>query len=95
VLTPAEEHRILRTWNRTAAPVPGLTLPELFSVQAARTPDRVALWDGAETLTFAELDRRSARLARLLVAHGAGPERIVAIARTCRWTPATRRRTSR
>ena len=55
-------------------------MPELFAVQAARTPDRVALSDDAESLTFAELDRRSARLARLLAAHGAGPERIVAIA---------------
>src|SRR5699024_6098378 len=43
------------------------------------TPDAIALYfEGAE-LTYAELDRRSNRLARHLIALGAGPDRAVAI----------------
>ena len=48
--------------------------------QARRTPDRVALVAGSERLTFAELNARANRLARLLVARGAGPERRVVVA---------------
>ncbi|MFE0176133.1 amino acid adenylation domain-containing protein, partial [Streptomyces sp. NPDC059002] len=35
---------------------------------------------GAEQLTYAQLERRADRLARLLVEHGVGPERVVALA---------------
>ncbi|MFC4950495.1 amino acid adenylation domain-containing protein [Pseudonocardia sp. GCM10023141] len=62
--------------STTAAP----TLPELFAARAGRNPDATAVLDGERTLTYGELDRRAARLARRLVAAGAGPERIVAIA---------------
>ncbi|NNG89885.1 amino acid adenylation domain-containing protein, partial [Streptomyces cacaoi] len=72
-----------------ARPVTG-TLPELFARQAARTPRRVAVTDpgspedqpadDAEELTYAELNARANRLARHLIALGAGPERLVALA---------------
>ncbi|ACZ86404.1 non-ribosomal peptide synthase/polyketide synthase [Streptosporangium roseum] len=82
ILGPAELHTILRTWNGTALPAaPGTpaTVPALFEAQAAATPDAVALVSGPVTWTFAELNERANRLARLLAEHGAGPERIVAL----------------
>ncbi|MEU1295849.1 amino acid adenylation domain-containing protein [Streptomyces sp. NPDC005840] len=45
---------------------------------AARSGD-IAVRCGAHALSFAELSRDSARLARLLRAHGVGPERTVAV----------------
>ena len=79
-LTEAERETVLHTWNDTALDVPATTYPALFAVQARRTPDRLALVCGADRLTFAELDARANRLAHRLVADGAGPERVVAVA---------------
>ncbi|WP_187764665.1 amino acid adenylation domain-containing protein [Saccharopolyspora spinosa] len=62
---------------------PGLqhaALPELFEVHAVAHPEAVAVSFGAERLTYGELNERANRLARLLIARGAGPERLVALA---------------
>ncbi|MEU5092044.1 non-ribosomal peptide synthase/polyketide synthase [Streptomyces sp. NPDC021356] len=76
----ADEHRLLvDEWNATDHPVPTGTLPELFQAQAARTPHATAVVFEDTRLTYAELDERADRLARLLAAHGAGPERCVAV----------------
>ncbi|KWT61107.1 hypothetical protein ADL21_14980 [Streptomyces albus subsp. albus] len=79
LLGPAERHRVLVEWNDTAHPVPATTLPGLFEEQAARTPDAVATVFRGTALTFAELNERANRLARVLVAHGAAPERLVGL----------------
>ncbi|OLF16235.1 non-ribosomal peptide synthetase [Actinophytocola xanthii] len=79
-LAGSERETVLETWNDTAHEVPATTYPALFAAQAARTPDRLALVCGDERLTFAELDRRANRLAHRLLAAGAGPERVVAVA---------------
>ncbi|WP_157846668.1 non-ribosomal peptide synthetase, partial [Kitasatospora aureofaciens] len=79
ILDAAERHRISVEWNDTAVDLPAATLPELFAAQAARTPDATALAFGDESLSYAELDARAERLARLLVTRGAGPERTVAL----------------
>jgi amino acid adenylation domain-containing protein/non-ribosomal peptide synthase protein (TIGR01720 family) len=80
LLTAVERHRMLVEWNDTARELPKATLPELFAAQVARTPGQVALTDGVQQLTYAELDAAANRLAHLLIAHGAGRERIVAVA---------------
>lgn len=54
-------------------------LHELFERQADLTPEAPALICGDEILSYAELDRRSNRLARYLVLHGAGPGKFVGI----------------
>ncbi|MGH8931557.1 MAG: amino acid adenylation domain-containing protein [Egibacteraceae bacterium] len=80
ILTPGERHNLLHVWNDTERAVPDLTVAELLGAQAKRTPDAVALVSGEATLTYAELSTRVNRLARMLIARGAGPERIVALA---------------
>ncbi|NED90196.1 amino acid adenylation domain-containing protein, partial [Streptomyces sp. SID11233] len=54
--------------------------PELLAAQVAESPDALAVTDGRTRLTFAELDRRTEELARVLAAHGAAPEQTVALA---------------
>ncbi|WP_455431705.1 non-ribosomal peptide synthase/polyketide synthase [Streptomyces griseosporeus] len=78
LLAPAVAEELLHEVNDTAGDVPG-ALVELFEQQAAATPDAVALC-AEETLTYAELDARANRLARLLAARGVGTERLVGVA---------------
>ncbi|MGK5632056.1 amino acid adenylation domain-containing protein, partial [Streptomyces sp. URMC 123] len=59
---------------------PATTLPEVFARQAALYPDHTAVVCDDDELTYRELDERSNRLARLLVARGVGPEDRVALA---------------
>ncbi|WP_285366263.1 non-ribosomal peptide synthetase [Streptomyces sp. CWNU-1] len=59
--------------------VPDSTVDELFGAQARATPEATALVFDDERLTYAELDERANRLARALIARGAGPERVVAL----------------
>ncbi|MDX3188142.1 amino acid adenylation domain-containing protein [Streptomyces sp. MN03-5084-2B] len=80
VLTTAERDGLERTWSGVTGDVPAVTVPELFAAQVARTPGHPALVFGDEELTYAELDAVSNRLARVLAARGAGPERVVALA---------------
>ena len=54
------------------------TLPELFARRVAAAPERTAVECDDESLTFAELDERSTRWARLLTEQGVGPETVVA-----------------
>ncbi|MCW7941728.1 hypothetical protein AAW14_05165, partial [Streptomyces hygroscopicus] len=78
VLGADERHRMLTEWNATEAPVPDATVVELFEAQVGRTPDAVALVQGDVELSYAELDARANRLARLLVGRAIGPESVVA-----------------
>ncbi|MFJ2746348.1 amino acid adenylation domain-containing protein, partial [Streptomyces sp. NPDC087440] len=80
VLSPEERRRIVEEWNSTDTPVRQAPLPVLFEAQVARTPDATAVVHGDVELTYAELNARSNRLARLLVERGAGPETLVALA---------------
>ncbi|WP_371476527.1 amino acid adenylation domain-containing protein [Kitasatospora sp. NBC_00315] len=80
VLDPAERRRVLTDWNDTARDTQTVPVPELFAAQVARTPDAPAVTCGDTTLSYAELDARSDRLAAALTAWGAGPETLVGIA---------------
>ncbi|MEW5926223.1 MAG: amino acid adenylation domain-containing protein [Gemmatimonadota bacterium] len=80
LLSPAERARVLEEWNATGRAYPAdACVHDLFAAQAARTPDAVAVsWRGEPT-TYAELDRRSARLANALRRRGVGPESRVGV----------------
>ncbi|MFS7878067.1 amino acid adenylation domain-containing protein, partial [Streptomyces asiaticus] len=80
VLSAAERERVLVEWNDTARPLPARRVHELYAAQAARTPSAVAVVSGGVELTYAQLEARANRLAALLTARGAGPERLVAVA---------------
>ncbi|WP_078326599.1 non-ribosomal peptide synthetase, partial [Mycobacteroides salmoniphilum] len=57
----------------------GVTIPELFSAQVARTADAVALSCRDRSWTYAAVERDSNRLAHFLIGLGAGPGRCVAV----------------
>ena len=74
-----QRRQILVEWNGGATPDTGArTVAALFEEQGARTPGAPAVL-GDERLTYAELDARAERLARLLAELGAGPDRLVAL----------------
>jgi amino acid adenylation domain-containing protein len=77
-LATAEEMSRLAAWGHGAdEPVAPGTLHGMIAAQAARTPDAPALaWPGGE-LTYAEMEARTAKLARRLRALGVGPETVV------------------
>ncbi|MFR9728838.1 amino acid adenylation domain-containing protein [Saccharopolyspora sp. MS10] len=63
-----------------ARPEPAGVLGELVEHHAAERPDAEAVTSGEDRLTYAELNTGANRLARLLVARGAGRGRLVALA---------------
>lgn len=74
------ERAALASWAGTPTAAEHGTLPELFEAQVALTPSATALICGDVTLSYAELNGLANRLARDLVARGAGPESLVALA---------------
>ncbi|MEV0911040.1 amino acid adenylation domain-containing protein [Streptomyces hokutonensis] len=82
ILAPEEREELLGRWSRSelrAEPV-AATLPGLFETWAARQGGQPAIVSADTGLSYAELDARANRLAREMVAHGAGPGRLVALA---------------
>ncbi|WP_190127169.1 non-ribosomal peptide synthetase, partial [Streptomyces inusitatus] len=79
VLDEVERSRVVSEWNDTAQQVdPGLVL-DFFGARVASAPDVPAVRSGADVLSYGELDVRSNRLARYLVAAGVGRERVVGL----------------
>ncbi|MFJ3102350.1 amino acid adenylation domain-containing protein [Streptomyces sp. NPDC086835] len=88
---PIGDHDILTEAERGTLLAPPVAAPqepslhEAFARRVRRTPDAVALVLGSrsgavERLTYADLDARVERIARLVAAHGAAPEKFVALA---------------
>ncbi|MFD4672027.1 amino acid adenylation domain-containing protein [Lentzea sp. NPDC058450] len=78
-LDERERSQLLVEWNGREHSSVAETLPELFEARVRAMPDAVAVTDGATSLTYAELNSAANRLARRLVAEGAGPGRFVAL----------------
>ncbi|NEA98887.1 SDR family oxidoreductase [Streptomyces sp. SID13726] len=80
LLLPDEDPAYTSLVPEPGGAAPDATLPARFEAQAARNPEATAVTHTGADLTYAELDARANRLARLLIAHGAGPGRTVATA---------------
>ncbi|MBL1104055.1 non-ribosomal peptide synthase/polyketide synthase [Streptomyces sp. 5-8] len=80
LMSGEEVRRVVHDWNTPAHhTVDDTPYPALFERRAARTPDALALVAGGERLDYATLNSRANRLAHHLIAHGAGPEHLVAL----------------
>ncbi|WP_036505587.1 non-ribosomal peptide synthetase, partial [Nocardia aobensis] len=76
----AEQRTVLGELAGREGTATAATLADLVTRQAAFSASDVAVDDGTTALTYRQLDERSNRLARRLIALGAGPDTLVAIA---------------
>jgi len=79
LLLPEEQRQALHDWNGTAADRPAACLHELIAAQADRTPDAKAVTFLDQSLTYADLLRRTRRIAQHLQALGIRPEDRVGV----------------
>jgi amino acid adenylation domain-containing protein len=79
VLGDEQRQQILGDWNDTATDRPAATLPALFEAHVASSPQALAVAFEGVAVSYAELNERANRLARLLAARGVGPESVVAV----------------
>ncbi|GGM50627.1 hypothetical protein GCM10012275_21840 [Longimycelium tulufanense] len=80
LLLSGERAALAADWEATRNHLPDETVADMLATQAARTPEATALVFGERVLSYAELDAEINRLARVLLARGAAPERVVALA---------------
>ncbi|HEX8273687.1 MAG TPA: amino acid adenylation domain-containing protein [Longimicrobiaceae bacterium] len=85
LLAPAERAQLLGSGRSAAAPHTDVCLHELVLRRAAATPHAPAVLHPAGTLTYADLDRRSADLAATLRALGVRSEAAVGVC--LGWSP--------
>src|SRR5262249_1756174 len=79
LLTQDERHQVLFGWNETAVVMAPQCIHELFSEQAARTPEAVAVEYEKKEMSYGELNRRANQLGHYLRKQGVGPEVRVGI----------------
>ncbi|MDP9121854.1 MAG: amino acid adenylation domain-containing protein, partial [Acidobacteriota bacterium] len=80
LLAPPERHQLTIEWNDTSSRLPpGSTLQELFALQAAAHPRRLAWQMGEEELSYEELAGRSTAVARFLRRQGLGVGDVVGL----------------
>ncbi|MEU7133045.1 amino acid adenylation domain-containing protein [Streptomyces sp. NPDC046261] len=80
VLSDGERERVLEVWNEPVRALPVTGVVEAFEAVAAGSPDATAVVCGETELSFAELDARANRLARVLRSRGVGRGDLVAVA---------------
>ncbi|MCY7981621.1 non-ribosomal peptide synthetase DhbF [Bacillus inaquosorum] len=80
ILAPEERSNMATDWQNVSEKIPHASLPEQFEKQAALSPDAIAVVYENQSLSYAELNERANRLARMLISEGVGPEQFVALA---------------
>lgn len=82
LLTPAEQHQLLITWNQTQQNLDFLPQPvfhRLFEAQVEKTPTAIALVFEDQALSYQALNHRSNQLAHYLQQWGVRPDVLVAV----------------
>jgi len=80
LLNEAEREQIVVEWNQTAVSYSkAQRIHELFTEQAERIPERIALISERHQVSYGELNRRANQLAQYLQGLGVGPEMVVGI----------------
>ena len=79
LLTPAERHQQLITWNDTTLEAASTCIHQQVEAQAAATPDAIAVVFEHQSLTYRELNQRANQLAHHLQQLGVCPETIVGL----------------
>ncbi|WP_405686737.1 amino acid adenylation domain-containing protein [Streptomyces sp. NBC_00057] len=80
IMSDIERQELTDGWGSGGAAPAGVVLPELFEEQVRASPEHAAVECAGEVFSFAEVNARANRLARLLVSRGVGVEDIVALA---------------
>ncbi|WP_242640333.1 non-ribosomal peptide synthase/polyketide synthase [Rhodococcoides fascians] len=81
IVDAAEYECVASQWNASGVDVSReVTLVDLLDAAASEKPNAVAVRFGGTSMTYAEFDARTNRLARVLISHGVGPESLVAVA---------------
>ncbi|CAF1804361.1 non-ribosomal peptide synthetase DhbF [Bacillus subtilis] len=80
ILAPEERSSMVTDWQSVSEKIPHACLPEQFEKQAALRPDAIAVVYENQELSYAELNERANRLARMMISEGVGPEQFVALA---------------
>jgi amino acid adenylation domain-containing protein/thioester reductase-like protein len=80
IIPQEEKNLVLEQFNDTYVQYPReKCVHELFTEQAKKTPDKVALIAGEEHLTYCELDRKSDALAQKLIELGIENQEVVGV----------------
>ena len=80
LLSESERMRPLEEWNRTEAAFPReMCMHQLFEMQAARTPERIAVRCGEEVLRYLQLNEQANQLAHHLQHLGVRPGALVGL----------------
>ncbi|MFG6107743.1 amino acid adenylation domain-containing protein [Leptothoe sp. EHU-05/26/07-4] len=82
IVTDSEREQLLILWSG-ASTVQSLKskqcLPDCFEAQVKKTPNRLAVVCGDQTLTYRELDHQADQLASYLQQLGVGPDKLVGL----------------
>lgn len=80
VLPERDRQRVLGSWSQAPAVPSSGTVVDVLAGQFDSRPDALALVGDDQRITFGRLGTESARLARLLIARGVGPDDRVGLA---------------
>ncbi|HIK08629.1 MAG TPA: amino acid adenylation domain-containing protein, partial [Trichormus sp. M33_DOE_039] len=78
-LLTTTEQNLLTAWNDTFTEIPNCSVYELFSKQVAKTPDKIAVIFGDQSLTYQQLEQEANHLATYLQNLGVKAETRVGI----------------